>query len=67
VPRSTTRELAQLDALLIGGAGVAHALHALDVPDALCKERLHRFRESAFDLFTDYSSRRDENVDIVID
>jgi hypothetical protein len=33
----------------------------------ILRERLHRFRESAFDLFTDYSSCRDENFNIVID
>jgi predicted kinase len=45
-------------------AGAAHVLHHLDVPDAVCKERLHRRNqagdhafqasEADFDMFTRY-------------
>lgn len=49
---------------LISDAKVAHELHVLDVPDAVCKERLRRRNESGehpytvseenYDLFTGY-------------
>jgi hypothetical protein len=32
---------------LIADAGVAHELHVLDVPDAVCKERLRRRNHTA--------------------
>jgi predicted kinase len=49
---------------LINQTGVAHELHVLDVPDALCKERLrqrnergehpYQVSEAEFDMFTSY-------------
>lgn len=49
---------------LFEAAGVAHRLHVLDVPDAVCKARLHRrnaegthaftVTEADFDLFSRY-------------
>lgn len=49
---------------LVDDANVAHELHVLDVPDAVCKERLHRrnasgqhpytISEKDYDLFTGY-------------
>jgi predicted kinase len=53
---------------LIDGAGVPHELHWLDVPDAICKQRLlarntggeHPFQatEAEYELFTSYFSSR---------
>jgi len=50
--------------LLITQANVAHELHLLDVPDAICKRRLHernaggehpfQVHEAEYDLFTSY-------------
>src|SRR5215470_10728529 len=49
---------------LITEAGVAHELHVLDFPDAICKERLrqrneggehpYQVNEATYDLFTSY-------------
>jgi hypothetical protein len=49
---------------LTSEAGVAHELHVLDFPDAICKERLrqrnaggdhpYHLTEETFDLFTSY-------------
>ena len=63
---------------LIDQTGVAHELHLLDVPDAVCKERLakrnasgeHPFQvsEAEYDLFTSYFEppRPEENFNIVL-
>jgi len=63
---------------LIDLAGVDHELHLLDMPDAICKERLlkrnaggeHPFQvsEAEFELFTSYFEppRPDEGFDIVL-
>jgi len=63
---------------VISEADVAHELHVLDVPDALCKERLrqrneggehpYRVSEATFDLFTSYFvlPAPDERFNIVV-
>jgi predicted kinase len=63
---------------VISEAGVAHELHVLDVPDALCKERLrqrneggehpYQVSEATFDLFTSYFvlPTPDEGFNIVV-
>jgi predicted kinase len=63
---------------LISEAGVAHELHVLDVPDALCKARLrqrnvrgehpYQVSEATFDLFTNYfvPPTPDEGFNIVV-
>lgn len=62
---------------LIAEAGVAHELHVLDFPDALCKQRLaqrnaggdhpYQVDEETYDLFTSYyvPSSSDEGFNIV--
>ena len=62
---------------LITGANVAHELHVLDVPDAICKARLqqrnrggdhpYQVSEATFDLFTNYfvPPTADEGFNIV--
>jgi predicted kinase len=62
---------------LVTEAGVAHELHLLDVPDAICKERLRRRNESGhhpyqvdeatYDLFMSYfvPPTSDEGFNIV--
>ncbi len=62
-PANTAEQRSWMRAL-IDRAGVAHELHWLDVPDAICKQRLklrnarreHPFQatEAEFDLFTSY-------------
>jgi predicted kinase len=63
---------------LINKAGVAHELHVLDVPDAICKERLRRrnsagehpyqVSEESFDQFTSYFvlPTPDEGFNIIV-
>jgi predicted kinase len=63
---------------LITKAGVAHELHVLDFPDAICKERLrqrndggehpYQVSEETFDLFTSYFvlPTPDEGFNIVV-
>jgi predicted kinase len=63
---------------LINQTGVAHELHVLDVPDALCKERLrqrnergehpYQVSEAEFDMFTSYfvSPTPNEGFNIVV-
>ena len=63
---------------LITEAGVAHELHVLDIPDAICKERLQRRNadgehpyqvdEATYDLFTSYfvPPGPDEGFNIVV-
>lgn len=63
---------------LITEAGVAHELHVLDFPDAICKERLQRrnadgehpyqVSEATYDLFTSYfvPPGPDEGFNIVV-
>jgi predicted kinase len=63
---------------LIDDAKVAHELHVLDVPDAVCKERLHRRNESGehpytvsdedYDLFMGYFvfPSEEEGFDVVV-
>jgi predicted kinase len=62
---------------LIAGANVAHELHWLDIPDAVCKQRLrernasgeHPFQvtDAEYDQFTSYFSppRPDEGFNVV--
>jgi predicted kinase len=63
---------------LISEARVAHELHVLDFPDAICKERLrlrneggmhpYRVNEETFDLFTSYfvPPGPDEGFNVVV-
>jgi predicted kinase len=63
---------------LITEAGVAHELHVLDFPDAVCKERLrqrnedgehlYQISEATYDLFTSYFvlPTSDEGFNIVV-
>jgi predicted kinase len=63
---------------LITQSNAAHELHLLDVPDAICKQRLwernaggkHPFQisEAEYDLFTSYfvSPRPDEGFNVVV-
>ena len=63
---------------LISEAHVAHELHVLDVPDAICKERLrqrndggehpYQVNDETFDLFTSYfvPPGRDEGFNVVV-
>lgn len=61
---SKHRNIAQLDAILITEADVAHELHVLDVPDTICKHRLrqrnadgehpYEVSEETFEIFTSY-------------
>ena len=62
-PANTAGDRAWMRAM-IGEAGVAHELHLLDVPDAICKQRLrqrnadgvhpYQVDDATFDLFTSY-------------
>ena len=68
----------RLDAFGVSEADVAHKLHVLDVPEALCKERLrqrneggehpYQVSEATFDLFTSYFAfpAPDEGFNIVV-
>jgi predicted kinase len=63
---------------LVTEADVAHELHVLDLPDAICKERLrqrnesgkhpYQIREATYDLFTSYfvPPTPDEGFNVVI-
>jgi predicted kinase len=63
---------------LITEAGVAHELHVLDFPDAICKERLqqrnedgkhpYQVDEATYDLFTSYfvAPTPDEGFHIIV-
>jgi predicted kinase len=63
---------------LIDAAGVAHELHWLDVPDAVCRERLRRrnasgehayqVSEADYDLFTSYfvPPGSDEGFNVIV-
>ena len=63
---------------LISEAHVAHELHVLDVPDAICKARLrqrndggehpYQVNDETFDLFTSYfvPPGRDEGFNVVV-
>jgi len=63
---------------LITQSGAAHELHLVDVPDAICKQRLrernaggkHAFQvsEAEYDLFTSYfvPPRPDEGFTVVV-
>jgi predicted kinase len=63
---------------LIAEAGVAHELHVLDFPDAICKARLrqrndggehpYQVSEETFDLFTSYFvlPTPDEGFNVVV-
>ena len=63
---------------VIDEADVAHELHVLDIPDALCKDRLrqrneggehpYQVSEATFDLFTSYFvlPTPDEGFNIVV-
>jgi predicted kinase len=63
---------------LITEAGVAHELHVLDFPDAICKERLRQRNEdgkhpyqvddATYDLFTSYfiAPAPDEGFNIIV-
>jgi predicted kinase len=63
---------------LITQAGVAHELHLLDIPDAICKQRLrqrnaegehpYQVSEATYDLFTSYfvPPAPDEGFNVVV-
>ena len=63
---------------MISEARVAHELHVLDIPDAICKERLrqrndggehpYQVTEETFDLFTSYfvPPGPDEGFNVVV-